>query len=88
MGRTTKDLIDEMNGEKAKGFTLLAIIVGFENRTVFVFDSDPEPLRKLNELVKDGGEPIGLSGIRRIAKKVDFLIRPFTEYEGKDWVKG
>ena len=38
----------------------MAIAVGFETKTEFVFDSDEHPLQKLNGLVEAGGEPIGL----------------------------
>ena len=57
--RKTSDLVNEMLKE-AKGAWLVAIVVGFENETQFVFSSQKQPLGELNRLVQKGGSPIGL----------------------------
>ena len=57
--RKTTDLILEMK-EEAKKAWLVAIAVGFDNETKFVFSSGSRPLEDLNILVKRGGAPIGL----------------------------
>ena len=57
--RKTSDLIEEMLTE-AKSAWLVAIAVGFENETKFVFSSRRHPLEELNQLVQKGGSPIGL----------------------------
>ena len=57
--RKTSDLVNEMRPE-AKGAWLVAIAVGFEKETKFVFSSQKQPLGELNQLVQKGGSPIGL----------------------------
>ena len=51
--RKTADLIKEMK-EEAKKAWLVAIAVGFENETKFVFSSGSRPLEDLNTLSKKG----------------------------------
>ncbi len=51
--RKTSDLVQEMRTE-AKNAFLVAIAVGFENETKFVFSSSAHPLEDLNKLVQSG----------------------------------
>jgi hypothetical protein len=57
--RKTSDLVQEMRTEANNAF-LVAIAVGFETDTKFVFSSSAHPLEDLNTLVQSGGAPIGL----------------------------
>jgi hypothetical protein len=84
--RKTSDLIQEMK-EEAKKAWLVAIAVGFENETKFVFSSSGRPLEDLNTLVKMGGAPIGLLQFEKENTSVQGSYRPFEEYENEPWVK-
>lgn len=89
--RTTKDLIDEFEGE-AENFTIAAIAVAFKHETKFVFykrGKQPSMLEQLNEEVNKGGEPVGIVGIRRGAAADTLSIgwRTFAELEGETWVE-
>jgi hypothetical protein len=84
--RKTSDLIDEMFAE-AKAAWLVAIVVGFENETKFVFSSRKHPLEELNELVKNGGSPVGLLRFDKQNRSVQGSYRPFQEYEREEWVQ-
>jgi len=84
--RKTLDLIQEMT-EEAKTAWLVAIAVGFEKETKFVFSSSQHPLEDLNKLVKTGGSPIGLLRFEKEKTTVQGLFRPFEEYENEPWVK-
>jgi hypothetical protein len=84
--RKTSDLIDEMLAE-AKKTWLVAIAVGFEGKTEFVFSSQRHPLEELNRLVKNGGSPIGLLRFDRENSAIQGSYRPFAEYENEEWAK-
>jgi len=84
--RKTAELINEMMDE-AKHTWLVAIAVGFESETRFVFSSTPRALDELNLLVKSGGSPIGLLRFDREGTGVQGSYRPFEEYSGVAWVK-
>ena len=84
--RKTADLIQEMK-EEAKKAWLVAIAVGLEHETKFVFSSGSRPLENLNTLVKMGGAPIGLLQFEKENSSVQGSYRPFEEYENEPWVK-
>ncbi len=84
--RKTSDLVDEMLAE-AKTAWLVAIAVGFENETKFVFSSLRHPLEELNQLVQKGGSPIGLLRFDKENGALQGSYRPFEEYENAAWVK-
>ncbi|MGA2918004.1 hypothetical protein [Methanoregula sp.] len=84
--RKTSDLVDEMRAE-AKDAWLVAIVVGFETETKFVFSSRRHPLEELNQLVHNGGSPIGLLRFDKEHAMIQGSYRPFGEYENEDWVK-
>jgi hypothetical protein len=84
--RKTADLIQEMKGEAKKAW-LVAIAVGFEHETKFVFSSGSRPLEDLNTLVRMGGAPIGLLQFEKENSSVQGSYRPFEEYENEPWVK-
>jgi hypothetical protein len=84
--RKTSDLINEMLTE-AKETWLLAIAVGFEKETKFVFSSRRHPLEELNQLVQRGGSPIGLLRFDRENSTIQGSYHPFEEYENEEWAK-
>ncbi|HUT37901.1 MAG TPA: hypothetical protein VMW77_01200 [Methanoregula sp.] len=85
--RKTADLVNEMRRE-AKEAWLVAIAVGFENETKFVFSSSTHPLEDLNKFVKTGGAPIGLLRFEKENTSVQGSYRPFEEYQNEAWVTG
>ena len=84
--RKTADLINEMLAE-AKTAWMVAIAVGFESETRFVFSTTPRPLEELNRLVKAGGSPVGLLRFEREGTAVQGSYRPFEEYADIAWAK-
>jgi hypothetical protein len=84
--RKTSDLVNEMLKE-AKNAWLVAIAVGFENDTEFVFSSQRQPLGELNQLVQKGGSPIGLLRFDKENSQIQGSFRPFEEYANEDWAK-
>jgi len=84
--RKTSDLINEMLAEAKKAW-LVAIAVGFENETLFVFSSQKQPLRELNRLIQKGGFPIGLLRFDRENTEIQGSYRPFEEYADAEWAK-
>jgi hypothetical protein len=85
--RKTSDLVNEMRTE-AKNAWLVAIAVGFENETKFVFSSSTHPLEDLNKLVQSGGAPLGLLRFEKENTSVQGSYRPFEEYGNEPWVTG
>jgi hypothetical protein len=84
--RKTSDLVSELQGEAKKAW-LVAIAVGFEHETKFVFSSGKNPLESLNSLVKRGGAPVGLLRFDKENSSVQGSYRPFEEYEDQPWAK-
>jgi len=84
--RKTSDLVNEMLAE-AKNAWLVAIAVGFENDTEFVFSSRKQPLAELNQLVQKGGSPIGLLKFEKENSQIQGSFRPFEEYGNEEWAK-
>lgn len=82
--RKTSDLVNEMFDE-AKGARVVAIVIGFENDTQFVFSTTPRPLEKLNALINSGGSPVGLLRFDREGTTLQGSYRPFLEYESVTW---
>lgn len=80
--RSTQDLIDEMDKETAtRQYLDVAIVVGFKDSTTFILGSDADRLKKLNQAVTDGGEPVGILALRGSGNGA-VLARSFPEYAG------
>ena len=82
MTRSTADLITQLQ-EQGQSVQLAALVVGFEERTEFVWAHEPEPLARLNGLVRKGGEAMAVvthdrGNVRAV---------PLAEYEGEEWVE-
>jgi hypothetical protein len=84
--RKTSDLVKEMLTE-AKNAWLVAIAVGFETETKFVFGSARSPLEELDNLIGQGGAPIGLLRFDKAGSSVQGSYRPFEEYENITWAR-
>lgn len=84
--RKTSDLVDEMLAEAKKAW-LVAIVVGSEQETKFVFSSGKHPLEELNQLVQNGGSPIGLLRFELENATIQGSFRPFDEYAGEGWAR-
>jgi hypothetical protein len=82
--RKTSDLVNEML-EAAKGAWLVAIAVGYENETRFVFSSQAQPLADLNQMIQKGGNPVGLLRFEKEGSQVQGSYRPFDEFSREDW---
>jgi hypothetical protein len=87
MPRSTEDIVDEMKME-AENFDRVGIAVVFEGegdtaKVNLVASNDSDPLSKLNDLLEQGGKPIGLIGIRLNPLRIS--RRLFTEYEAEQW---
>jgi hypothetical protein len=84
--RTTADLIAELEGE-SENFDAVGIAVGFEQNAMFIFADDTDRIEKLNAALGQGGQAIGLIGIRQLGKRFAVLSRVFREYKGEQWAK-
>lgn len=84
--RTTKELIDELQ-VKATGAFVAGIVVGFENKTEFVWANSASPLDDLNGLVGKGGEPIAVWRVDKSEGTMNCSIEPFEEYARESWVR-
>jgi hypothetical protein len=85
--RTTADLVAELH-ETAAVHDRAALVVGFDDRTEFVWASSPDPLHALNAHVRNGGDPLGvLTGRRDGEGSTTVRARPLAEYESAEWVE-
>jgi len=81
--RTTRDLIAEL-GTAAEGVDLAALVVGFAERTEFVWSHDAGPHATLKEKMALGGEPIAL--IVHDGRKLKAWA--IQEHRDDGWVEG
>jgi hypothetical protein len=86
MKRTTVDLIEELDTE-ADNFTMAALVVGFENTTMYVFSTEADRLDRLDELVRNGGEPIGMFGIDMHHGLLSVHHRTLDECASESWAE-
>jgi hypothetical protein len=85
--RTTKDLIEELRS-RAEGAFVAGIVVGFENKTEFVWANAPDALGDLNALVEHGGEPVALCRMDKAEGVVNYSLQPLEEYANQSWLNG
>lgn len=81
--RTTKELIEELHS--VADCLIVALVIGFENTTDFVFQSKgtkAEQVEKLNSAIKAGGEPIGLLAVKQGPESGGVVVRLFQEHKG------
>jgi hypothetical protein len=85
--RTTADLVDELRETSTRN-DFAALVIGFDDRTEFVWASDPNPLRALNAHVLNGGDPLGVvTSHEQSEGYTSVRARPLAEYEGAEWVE-
>lgn len=78
--RTTADLINELEAEAAH-HTEVALAVGFENTSLFIISGEDHNLSNLNEMVTEGGEPVGFLAYDSDGNgHLTFKCRPLKEY--------
>jgi hypothetical protein len=63
--RTTADLIAELEDE-SENFDAVGIAVGFDENAIFIFADDADRIEKLSVALGQGGQAIGLIGIRQL----------------------
>lgn len=85
--RTTIELIEELHA-KATGAFVAVMVVGFENKTEFVWANSTSALDDLNGLVGKGGQPIGVRRLDKTEGAMNCTIEPFKEYAHESWVRG
>jgi len=82
--RKSKDIILELkNGSDSGQFSSLVLVVGFTHKTDFIFGttSASEALTKLNDLMLEGGKPIGFVGMTQNDRGSGaFYTRLLSEY--------
>ena len=83
--RTPVDLIDEQHAESI-GSNMASLVVGFDNTTLCVWAHAEDPLGELNEMIKYGGEPIGIIRMAQDGPELSLVVRPLEEYADKDWI--
>ena len=76
--RTTDELIEELIVESEGGMACL--IVGFKSTSLFVFSSADDPLRELNEMIENGGNPVGIIQVVKGNGSVLISARPLEEF--------
>jgi hypothetical protein len=84
--RKTSELVNDML-KVAKNAYVVAIAVGFENDTKFVFSSQKQPLQELNRLIQKGGSPIGMLRFEKENLQIQGSFLPFEEYADEEWAK-
>jgi hypothetical protein len=85
--RTTADLVAELHSTAARN-DRAALVVGFDDRTEFVWASDPDALGALNGHVRNGGDPLGVvTGRSQGERAISVRATPLAEYEGAEWVE-
>lgn len=84
--RSSKQLVDELRSTQ-QSWLDAAIVVAFDNRFEFVGEDHPDPTRRLDSLLNDGGLAIGLAGVLpAVQRKGDVLqTQVFREYLGQSW---
>lgn len=85
--RSTIDLIEELQSE-AEGAVTAALIVGFESTTLFLEAGEKNALMTLNEMIRSGGEPVGIMRAIRDGLGTAVTFRPLPEYSEDEHIQG
>jgi hypothetical protein len=85
--KPTQEIIDQF-AQMAEGSFQSALIVGFEAETKYVFKDDPNQVAKLDALILQGGQPIGVIRLNKDGRRLNCSISVFEEWEGQDWING
>ena len=86
--KTTLDLIRELEGEAADCSTV-ALAIGFENTTLFIFSGEQDKLKKLNGMINEGGETIGFLKCHsnEEGQVTSIACCPLEEYAAEPWAQ-
>lgn len=84
--RNSQELIAELESQ-AEHSTAVAIAVGFPYHTEFVFSGSEGNFARLDELIRDGGEPVGFLSILHSEDFLHVKARPLAEYANEIWVQ-
>ena len=91
MTRTPSDIIEEFDAlideDLLHEKDMIALVVGFETETKFIFNHEPDKLHKLNAMVESGGNPVGYIRIERRGKEVSVEAKPLIEYAEQEQIK-
>jgi hypothetical protein len=87
MPRTTEEVIRDLDyavdeNDAFCDFTQTALVVGFEQECTMIFHGDPDRQNKLNDMVRNGGIPLGLIKVARIGDDIQYLTEPLIEFRG------
>lgn len=84
--RTNKQLVDELMTTQ-EPWVDTAIVVAFENRFEFVGEDHPDPMRRLDSLLKEGGLAIGLAGVMPTLHRNGVVLHTqvYQEYSEQSW---
>ena len=84
MTRTPSDIIEEFDAlideDLIRKKDMMALVVGFETETKFIFNHEPDKLEKLNAMVESGGNPIGYMRIEQSKEEMAIEAKPLIEY--------
>ena len=84
--RTTAEVIEELTIESEDGMACL--IVDFESTRLFVYSTADDPLGELNEMVKNGGTPLGIIKVVKGNGSLFISGRPLEEFSNDDYIRG
>ena len=91
MTRTLSDIIEEfeilIDDDLIHEKDMMALVVGFETETKFIFNNEPDKLAKLQTMVDAGGNPIGYMRIERSGKEMSIETKPLIEYAEEEQIK-
>jgi hypothetical protein len=79
--RSTADLIVELKTEASRRW-YCALVVAFEDRTIFITAAQEKALDLLNEAVNQGGIPIGLIAADKTGNELTMQSYIFPEHGG------
>lgn len=83
--RTTREVVRELCGEGAR-WESAVLVVAIGQRTALVHSADPDPLARLNHLMRLGGRPVGIVGYRTVEGETIWSVRPLAGCTGEPWV--
>ena len=91
MTRTPSDIIEEfevlIDEDLMNEKDQMALVVGFETETRFIFNHEPDKLGTLTSMVESGGNAIGYIRIERSREEISVESRPLIEYADEVQVK-
>ncbi len=84
--RITRDLVHELCAS-ATPTDLAALVVAVGEHTALVFSAAPDPLGELNQLLHEGGRPVGIIRRFSVAGEACCVVEPIQECADEAWVR-